>query len=92
MIQLTRSENRPTSPAKAEEIHEKQGRLVCGGCLLLASLLAQSSPIINYGLPAHHHLAYQNGSMRVSDACVSPGDSSVMHRYDQDTFAIATGG
>jgi hypothetical protein len=39
----------------------------------------------------HHHLALQNEYVKVFKVEVSPGDSIVLHRHDQDTVAIAIG-
>ena len=39
----------------------------------------------------HHHLALQNDYVKVFNVEVSPGDSIVLHRHDQDTVAIAIG-
>ncbi len=39
----------------------------------------------------HHHLALQNDYVKVFNVEVSPGDSIVLHRHDQDTIAIAIG-
>ena len=45
----------------------------------------------HHGPGAHHHLALQNDFVKVFDVQVSPGDSIVLHRHDQDTVAIAIG-
>lgn len=39
----------------------------------------------------HHHLTLQNDYVKVFKVEVSPGDSIVLHRHDQDTIAIAIG-
>ena len=39
----------------------------------------------------HHHLALHNDYVKVFKVQVSPGDSIVLHRHDQDTVAIAIG-
>jgi len=39
----------------------------------------------------HHHLVLQNEYVKVFNVEVSPGDSIVLHRHDQDTVAIAIG-
>lgn len=39
----------------------------------------------------HHHLALHNDYVKVFKVEVSPGDSIVLHRHDQDTVAIAIG-
>lgn len=39
----------------------------------------------------HHHLALHNDYVKVFNVEVSPGDSIVLHRHDQDTIAIAIG-
>jgi len=39
----------------------------------------------------HHHLALRNDFAKVFAVQVSPGDSIVLHRHDQDTIAIAIG-
>jgi hypothetical protein len=39
----------------------------------------------------HHHVALRNNYVKVFKLEVSPGDSIVLHRHDQDTVAIAIG-
>ncbi len=39
----------------------------------------------------HHHLALHNDYVKVFKVEVSPGDSIILHRHDQDTIAIAIG-
>lgn len=39
----------------------------------------------------HHHLALHNGYVKLFKVEVSPGDSIILHRHDQDTIAIAIG-
>jgi hypothetical protein len=58
---------------------------------LAPPLFAQSSEIITMDQEPHHHLALQNEYVKVFKVEVSPGDSIVLHRHDQDTIAIAIG-
>ena len=52
---------------------------------------AQDPAVINMDREPHHHLALEKSYVKVFDVRVSPGDSIVMHRHDQDTVAIAIG-
>jgi uncharacterized Zn-binding protein involved in type VI secretion len=60
-------------------------------CLLPLPLFAQGSDIITMDQEPHHHLTLQNDYVKVFKVEVSPGDSIVLHRHDQDTIAIAIG-
>lgn len=60
-------------------------------CLLPLPLFAQGPDVITMDQEPHHHLALQNDYVKVFNVEVSPGDSIVLHRHDQDTIAIAIG-
>jgi quercetin dioxygenase-like cupin family protein len=60
-------------------------------CLLPALARAQTPSVITMDQEPHHHLALQNGFVKVFNVEVEPGDSIVLHRHDQDTVAIAIG-
>lgn len=60
-------------------------------CFLAPPLLAQTSNFITMDQEPHHHLALHNEYVKVFKVEVSPGDSIVLHRHDQDTIAIAIG-
>jgi uncharacterized Zn-binding protein involved in type VI secretion len=59
--------------------------------LLPLSLVAQTPAVITMDQEPHHHLALNNDYVKVFKVEVSPGDSIVLHRHDQDTVAIAIG-
>jgi uncharacterized Zn-binding protein involved in type VI secretion len=59
--------------------------------LLPLSLAAQAPAVITMDKEPHHHLALNNEYVKVFKVEVSPGDSIVLHRHDQDTIAIAIG-
>jgi uncharacterized Zn-binding protein involved in type VI secretion len=59
--------------------------------LLPLSLFAQTPAVITMDQEPHHHLALHNDYVKVFKVEVSPGDSIVLHRHDQDTIAIAIG-
>lgn len=59
--------------------------------LLPLPLVAQTSAVITMDQEPHHHLALHNDYVKVFKVEVSPGDSIVLHRHDQDTVAIAIG-
>lgn len=65
--------------------------LLAVACLLPIPFLAQTVSVITMDQEPHHHLALQNDFVKVFDVHVSPGDSIVLHRHDQDTVAIAIG-
>jgi quercetin dioxygenase-like cupin family protein len=54
-------------------------------------LRAQDPAVITMDQEPHHHLALHNDYVKVFKVEVSPGDSIVLHRHDQDTVAIAIG-
>jgi uncharacterized Zn-binding protein involved in type VI secretion len=54
-------------------------------------VVAQAPAVPTMDQEPHHHLALQNDYVKVFDVHVSPGDSIVLHRHDQDTVAIAIG-
>jgi uncharacterized Zn-binding protein involved in type VI secretion len=58
-------------------------------CLLPVLLVAQSPDVIKMDQEPHHHLSLHNDYVKVFKVGVSPGDSIVLHRHDQDTVAIA---
>jgi uncharacterized Zn-binding protein involved in type VI secretion len=60
-------------------------------CLLVLPLAAQDASVITMDQEPHHHLALHNDYVKVFNVEVSPGDSIVLHRHDQDTVAIAIG-
>jgi len=60
-------------------------------CLLVLPLAAQDPSVITMDQEPHHHLALHNDYVKVFNVEVSPGDSIVLHRHDQDTIAIAIG-
>src|SRR6202166_4927840 len=60
-------------------------------CLLPMLLVAQAPAVITMDQEPHHHLSLQNDYVKVFNVEVSPGDSIVLHRHDQDTIAIAIG-
>jgi hypothetical protein len=60
-------------------------------CLFSISLAGQSPAVITMDQEPHHHLALQNDYVKVFKVEVSPGESIVLHRHDQDTIAIAIG-
>jgi len=60
-------------------------------CLLVLPLAAQDASVITMDQEPHHHLALHNDYVKVFNVEVSPGDSIVLHRHDQDTIAIAIG-
>jgi hypothetical protein len=60
-------------------------------CLLTLPLMAQTPGVITMDQEPHHHLALHNDYVKVFKVQVSPGDSIVLHRHDQDTVAIAIG-
>jgi hypothetical protein len=62
-----------------------------GLCLAALPLMAQSADVITMDQEPHHHLALHNEYVKVFKVEVSPGDSIVLHRHDQDTIAIAIG-
>jgi hypothetical protein len=55
------------------------------------SLAAQGPAVITMDHEPHHHLALHNDYVKVFKVEVSPGDSIILHRHDQDTIAIAIG-
>ena len=59
--------------------------------LLPLPLIAQAPDVITMDQEPHHHLALHNDFVKVFKVEVSPGDSIVLHRHDQDTIAIAIG-
>jgi hypothetical protein len=59
--------------------------------LLPLPLFAQDPAVITMDQEPHHHLALHNDYVKVFKVEVSPGDSIVLHRHDQDTIAIAIG-
>jgi hypothetical protein len=59
--------------------------------LLPMTVVAQDSTVITMDQEPHHHLALHNDEVKVFAVQVSPGDSIVLHRHDQDTIAIAIG-
>jgi hypothetical protein len=59
--------------------------------LLPLSLIAQDSSVILMDQEPHHHLVLQNNLVKVFNVQVSPGDSIILHRHEQDTIAIAIG-
>jgi len=60
-------------------------------CLLALPLAAQTPAVITMDQEPHHHLALHNDFVKVFNVEVSPGDSIILHRHDQDTIAIAIG-
>jgi uncharacterized Zn-binding protein involved in type VI secretion len=60
-------------------------------CLVPPPLAAQSTDVITMDQEPHHHLVLHNDDVKVFNVVVSPGDSIVLHRHDQDTIAIAIG-
>lgn len=60
-------------------------------CLLPLPLFAQGPDVISKDQKPYHHLTQQNDSVKVFKVEVSPGNSIVLHRHDQDTIAIAIG-
>ena len=60
-------------------------------CLLPLPLVAQVLAVITMDQEPHHHLALHNEYVKIFNVEVSPGDSIVLHRHDQDTIAIAIG-
>jgi hypothetical protein len=60
-------------------------------CLFSTLALGQTSNVITMDQEPHHHLALHNDYVKVFDVHVSPGDSILLHRHDQDTVAIAIG-
>jgi len=60
-------------------------------CLLVLPLAAQDASVITMDQEPHHHLVLHNDYVKVFNVEVSPGDSIVLHRHDQDTIAIAIG-
>jgi uncharacterized Zn-binding protein involved in type VI secretion len=52
---------------------------------------AQDRSVITMDEEPHHHLVLQNDYVKVFNVEVSPGDSIVLHRHDEDTVAIAIG-
>jgi quercetin dioxygenase-like cupin family protein len=60
-------------------------------CLLPLPFFAQGPDVITMDQEPHHHLTTHNDSVKVFNVVVSPGDSIVLHRHDQDTIAIAIG-
>ena len=60
-------------------------------CLLPLPLVAQAPAVITMDQEPHHHLALHNDYVKVFNVEVSPGDSIILHRHDQDTIAIAIG-
>jgi uncharacterized Zn-binding protein involved in type VI secretion len=59
--------------------------------LLPLPLVAQAPDVITMDQEPHHHLTLHNDYVKVFKVEVSPGDSIVLHRHDQDTIAIAVG-
>jgi hypothetical protein len=59
--------------------------------LLALPLVALTSDVITMDQEPHHHVALRNNYVKVFKLEVSPGDSIVLHRHDQDTVAIAIG-
>ncbi|HEV2522795.1 MAG TPA: hypothetical protein VGT24_10485 [Candidatus Acidoferrales bacterium] len=59
--------------------------------LVAPLLFAQTSNVITMDQEPHHHLALHNAYVKVFNVEVSPGDSIILHRHDQDTIAIAIG-
>jgi len=64
---------------------------ICAVFFLCSTLAAQDSGVITMDQEPHHHLALKNDYVKVFNVEVSPGDSIVLHRHDQDTIAIAIG-
>jgi uncharacterized Zn-binding protein involved in type VI secretion len=65
--------------------------LIAALWLLPVPLVAQAPAVITMDKEPHHHLALRNEYVKVFKVEVSPGDSIVLHRHDQDTVAIAIG-
>jgi hypothetical protein len=70
-------------------------RLVALLCLLPVGLAAQTSPasapVITMDEEPHHHLALQNGFVKVFEVYLAPRDAFLMHRHDTDDVAIILG-
>ena len=68
-------------------------RVVGLAVLLLSARLAfaQDPSVITMDQEPHHHLVLQNDYVKAFNVEVSPGDSIVLRRHDQDTVAIAIG-
>jgi quercetin dioxygenase-like cupin family protein len=60
-------------------------------CLLPFPLFAQVPGVITVDQEPHHHLDLHNDHVKAFKVEVSPGDSIVLHRHDQDSVAIAIG-
>jgi quercetin dioxygenase-like cupin family protein len=64
-------------------------------CLLPLPLFAQAPEVahdvITMDQEPNHRLALQNDFVKVFKVEVSPGDSIILHRHDQDTIATAVG-
>jgi hypothetical protein len=54
-------------------------------------MFAQTADVITMDQEPHHHLVLHNDYVKIFKVEVSPGDSIVLHRHDQDTIAIAIG-
>ena len=59
--------------------------------LLAIPLGGQDANVITMDQEPHHHLTLQNDYVKIFKVEVSPGDSIVLHKHDQDTVAIAIG-
>ena len=59
--------------------------------LSASAVCAQDASVITMDQEPHHHLVLLNDYVKVFNVEVSPGDSIVLHKHDQDTVAIAIG-
>jgi len=62
-----------------------------GLCLAALPLMAKSARVITMDEEPHHHLALHNEYVKLFKVEVSPGNSILLYRHDQDTIAIAIG-
>src|ERR1700730_7407843 len=89
--QLTESSNRHKLRPNLGKTMKTYSAWFTGLCLAALPLMAPSADVITMDQEPHHHLALHNEVVKVFKVEVSPGDSIVLHRHDQDTIAIAIG-
>lgn len=60
-------------------------------CLLATLLTAQAAPDVEITNEPHHHLTFENKSVRVFNVEVRPNDATEMHWHRHDYIAVALG-
>jgi quercetin dioxygenase-like cupin family protein len=60
-------------------------------CLFTSLLTAQSAPEVEITAEPHHHLAFENKSVRVFNVEVDPNDATQLHWHRHDYIAVTLG-